>query len=485
MTDYLVHPLPEDLEGLCRAYSKATGSHAMRLASLMLRKYRHATLSDVSPENAQSFLRLRATVLDTLGDLAACRAIYHFTATMANAEGDVLGNAGALAQLHVDRSFRLDGDSEHGSPSMWEIRKVLIDIAGLVKIGEEHDAALATQTLLHLVHGLALIGATNDALEIVKQAESIAPKDSSLDALTALAKAEILSCTGHIDQALEQAEFILGIDSPDPLGLQIQVRQFLGTWYRAIGNHSAAATHLRVATQLCFQYGMEAKGVTCALELVSSLLPLGEEEELVDIAATALDVATELDINSEVVHALNVALIRTLYALERYSLAIQTATIAGDRACSYADPRSAVEIYDLGAQGAIALSDYSLAAGLYATCSALSTGESSKARFLRLEARMLLSAEGIYEQPNTQDGNQEQDEGARQINALRAADALLDEALTLLISTPVEDKAQAAVELAHWNHDTAWIRLRLSEAVRHLSTGHDEEGDPHSDVSPR
>lgn len=468
MSPYALVPLPTDLESLCEIYPQSAGSTALRINALMLKYHAQATLADVSPAHGGTFLRLRATILDTLGEVSACRAIYQFAAQQAAGVGDRVGQAAALAQLHVDRSFRLDGDGKHGSPLAGDIRLELLQIFQLLTPLEDiapADQYLASRTLVHLVHGLALLGAVDDAQEVWRQASMLAvPLAESapygdLHTDLALAEAEILCCRGLIDQALENVEVLLGYESADPLGLQIEARQFLATWYRVIEEHHSAWAHLEIATELAYDCGMEPLAVTLAMEQVSSLVALQEDEKTIEVASRALDQAVDLGIYNDVVRTLGLVLVRTLQEAGKAENALLCAEMAGDLARNHADVATAVELYQAGAQAATALGDSVHAAGLYGSCAALATGHATlKAGFLRRQAEEILAVYGlkINLQPSATQLRHPDFQAA-----VGAAYEVLQEALSLLISVPSEEKPNAAVELAQWNQTMTWVRQYL------------------------
>lgn len=474
-------PLPQTLDELCEAYATATGSFAWRLADRMLRFFPNAPLSAVKPANSIAFLRLRATLLDTLGDVNACRAIYKFAATQAAGMGDVVSQAAALAQLHVDRSFRLDDDTEHGSPFVGSIRDDLRDIVGLL---ESHPTALsqnpdlATATLVHLTHGFALIGANDDGRETLAQARIICPDKESLRASLDLADAVLLACNGEIDEALEFGELILGRDSEDPLALQVEVRQFLGTWYRAVGRHADAANHLRIVTDLCRDYELPYLAVVSAMEQVSSLVELGKSEIVVDLASWALDQAHEIGVNNEVVRTLDIVLVETLSSLDKHLQALNCAEIAGTRAREHGDVASAILLYEMGAKAARKVGDQARAANLYGFCAELSVGSVAiQARFLRKEAEAVIETVGLQPPQALVEPDSPGDETTATLEeafyptpakptdlsaievrtALSLAEDLLNKALALLVSTPEGDRDRGAAELARWNTLREWL----------------------------
>ena len=479
-------PVPDSLDELCEAYTDATGSYAWRLADRMLRAFPNTPLSAVAPHHSISFLRLRATILDALGDVSACRAIFKFAATQAAGTGDIVSQAAALAQLHVDRSFRLDEDTEHGSPFVGAIRQDLRDIVDLLldnpaTMAQNPD--LATATLAHLVHGFALIGANADGREVLNQARIICPEKESLKASLDLADAVLLACSGQIDEALEFGELVLGRDSEDPLALQVEVREFLGTWYRAIGRHVDAANHLAIVTDLCRDYDLPYMAVVAAMEQISSLVELDKPEIVVDLASWALDVAHDIGINNEVVRTLDIVLVQSLASLDRHVQAVNCAEISGTRAREHGDVDTAIMLYEMGAKSARISGDQARAANLYGFCAELAGGEiSAQARFLRKESAAILATVGL--KPPRENPLEQSDtssfatatppvrqysetlnslETAPSVSSIEARTALslakdlLDEALSLLMSTPEAKRDLAAKELAKWNELRAWM----------------------------
>lgn len=456
MPRFKLPSLPENLDDLCAAYDHATGSYAWRLADRMLRFFRDAPLSAVEPRHATSFLRLRATVLNSLGDVSACRAIFKFAATQASGSGDIVAQAAALAELHVDRSLRLDDDTEHGSPFIGAIRDDLLDIVKLLEQNPDAMAEnpdLATATLAHLTHGFALIGAIDDGRAVLDQAHVICPDKQSLKASLDLADAVLLACSGEIEEACEFGELILGRESEDPLALQVEVRQFLGTWYRALDRHEEAAAHLKVVTELCQDHGLTYLSVVGAMQQISSLVELNQSEAVIELASWALDEAAEIGINNEVVRTLDVVLVQSLSALDRHLQALNCAEIAGTRSREHGDVSTALTLYEMGAKSARLIDDPVRAANLYGFCAELSGGMATiQARFLRKEAEAVLATVGI------QAGKTQVDTASIETRtALSLTTDLMDEALTLLMSTPAEQRELGAQELSKWNALRAWI----------------------------
>lgn len=486
MQRFILPPVPDTLDELCEAYTDATGSYAWRLADRMLQAFPNAPLSAVAPHHAISFLRLRATILDALGDVSACRAIFKFAATQAAGAGDIVSQAAALAQLHVDRSFRLDDDTEHGSPFVGAIRQDLRDIVDLLldnPTAMAQNPDLTTATLAHLVHGFALIGANADGRETLDQARVICPEKESLKARLDLADAVLLACSGQIDEALEFGELILGRDSEDPLALQVEVREFLGTWYRAIGRHVDAANHLRIVTDLCRDYDLPYMAVVAAMEQISSLVELNKPEIVVDLASWALDVAHDIGINNEVVRTLDIVLVQGLAGLGRHIQAVNCAEIAGTRAREHGDVDTAIVLYEMGAKSARISGDQARAANLYGFCAELTGGEISlQARFLRKESAAILATVGLkppreklpeepcavppatdipaakLEAETLKHLEMAPDANSIEVRtALSLAKDLMDEALSLLMSTPEGERSLAAQELAKWNELRTWM----------------------------
>lgn len=519
MQSFSLPPVPETLDELCAAYTNATGSYALRLADRMLKDYPTAALSAVEPRYSISFLRLRATILEALGEVSACRAIYKFAATQAGGVGDVVSQAAALAQIHVDRAFRLDDDTEHGAPDTGSIRSELLEIVELLlsnPTAMTQNPDLATATLAHICHGLGMIGAVDDGRETLDQARVICPEKESLKATLDLADAALLACSGKIEEALEFGEIILGRDSEDPLALQIEVREFLGTWYRAIDRHVDAANHLRIVTDLCRDYDLSYKSVVAAMEQISSLVVLGKVQIAVDLASWALDVAHDIGINNEVVRTLDILLVNSLSELGRHAQAVNCAEIAGTRAREHGDVDTAIVLYELGAGSARACGDQVRAANLYSFCAELAVGGTYvQARYLRKEAEAILATVGL--QPPTDQAadrtmelpeepgltgvtepqtvpaapNQSEDpELAPRIHAIEVRTALslavdlLDNALSLLMTTPAQDRDLAATELASWNALRAWIaQMEQEPATDDASKGEDPTQDTGKDES--
>lgn len=457
MNRYSLPPLPSDLDGLCVAYLEAAGSYSLRIRNEMLKKYRFATLGDVQATNATAFLLLRATVLQDRGEVSACRAIYQFAAKAAHGQGDLVAEAAALAQLHVDRALVLDGDTEHGSPLPGDIRLDLLTVGNMLTTRSlsPNERPLACRTLTHLMHGLALLGASDDAQALRDLSQELAGEDASLQAEIELAQAQVLATQGHIDQALEVAEVNMGRPVADPLGLEVISRQFLGTWYQAIGRSQLAAQNLRAAATACFSYEMEALGITIAMELVSVLLGEGQEEQAGRIAAGALDQAASFDLNNEVVRALDRVLIEFLFHCSSFGDAIECAISAGARARAQADIPGALAAYEMAAQCAQKLGRGGEAAQFYATCAALSSAQiCQKAAFLRMQAEQVLTVVAIKV---GQELDQHERSDPEVSFALDLAQELLFQARDLLVSTPNEEKSQAAAELAAWNRMMTWL----------------------------
>ena len=183
------------------------------------------------------------------------------------------------------------------------------------------------------------------------------------------------------------------------------------------------------------------------------------------------------------VRTLDIVLVQSLASLGRHIQAVNCAEIAGTRAREHGDVDTAILLYEMGAKSARISGDQARAANLYGFCAELAGGEISlQARFLRKESAAILATVGLKPPreepseepcavPHTADDPEAKQEAetlkhlemAPDVNSIEARTALslakdlMDQALSLLMSTPEGERGLAAQELAKWNELRTWM----------------------------